>query len=330
MVFNVEKPTFPQQGTEQAKPFKPKEDLTEKEKCENTGGVWDEKTKTCIRIPKEVEPVKEDIKVPETFTDPKTGRASGVALPNGKTFLGLSPDDVRNVVEAEQQKNERPLGTIPVGTQQSLAEERQRAIIMAQQAQNIQQLPTTEPTEIDYVQAATEGVRNSIPRALGLAVSGAGIGALGGTTLLPGVGTAGGAVIGAASGFVTGISSGILSNMAGQRTDNINAQKRVLDEGKQTLQDWVTLAKTDPANRAFYLAQFKRQLSLIQQSHSQMKLDTQADVLKFNDAVPDLAEFDAFYSEGGERDFLVNEMKNALLTQNPEYEFLELANRRGA
>ena len=105
--------------------------------------------------------------------------------------------------------------------------------------------------------------------------------------------------------------------------------KRVLDEGNQTLQDWVTLARSDPANKAFYLAQYNKQLAQIDQAHRQMKLDTSRDLAKFETALPNLAEFDSFYSVGGERDALNEEMRNALLTVSPEnYNMLELAHRR--
>ena len=139
------------------------------------------------------------------------------------------------------------------------------------------------------------------------------------------------AAIGATAGFVAGIVGGITSDMSSQRTDNTNAQQRVLDEGKQTLMDWVTLSKSDPANRQFYLKQFNIQLQLIQDAHVQMLTDTNSDVAKFESAIPNLAEFSTFYSIGGERDALLNEMRNALITPSSvEYEMVAMANRRGA
>jgi hypothetical protein len=60
-----------------------------------------------------------------------------------------------------------------------------------------------------------------------------------------------------------------------------------------------------------------------------MKLDTNRDVAKFETALPDLAEFEAFYSAGGERDTLDLDMQNALLSPvSAEYKILELAQRR--
>ena len=189
-------------------------------------------------------------------------------------------------------------------------------------------------TPIDFDQAFRQGVVGSIPSALRLAAqAGIGAAAIGAIATAPagGIGAVPAAAIGATVGFVAGIVGGMTSDMASQRTDNTNAQQRVLDEGKQTLMDWVTLSKADPANRQFYLKQFNIQLQLIQDAHVQMLTDTNADVAKFESAIPNLAEFSTFYSVGGERDALVNEMKIALITlSEANFEMLSLANRRGA
>ncbi len=202
---------------------------------------------------------------------------------------------------------------------------------LAGQVGQFQQLGV-EPTGLDVGQAATQGIVGAIPKALGFAATGAAAGALGGTAVLPGVGTAGGAAIGAVAGFVSGLASSMISNFKSQRTDTTNAQKRVLDEGKQNLNDWATLAAADPANRALYVANFNQQLALIDQAYRQMKLDTSRDVAKFETALPDLAEFEAFYMAQGERDFIVAKMYQSLgVMQDPDYSYQmqELATRRG-
>lgn len=202
---------------------------------------------------------------------------------------------------------------------------------LAGQVGQFQQLGV-EPTGLDVGQAATQGIVGAIPKALGFAATGAAAGALGGTAVLPGVGTAGGAAIGAVAGFVSGLASSMISNFKSQRTDTTNAQKRVLDEGKQNLNDWATLAAADPANRALYIKNFNQQLALIDQAYRQMKLDTSRDVAKFETALPDLAEFEAFYMAQGERDFIVAKMYQSLgVMQDPDYSYQmqELATRRG-
>ena len=202
---------------------------------------------------------------------------------------------------------------------------------LAGQVGQFQQLGV-KPTGLDVGQAATQGIVRAIPKALGFAATGAAAGALGGTAVLPGVGTAGGAVIGAVAGFVSGLASSMISNFKSQRTDTTNAQKRVLDEGKQNLNDWATLAAADPANRALYIKNFNQQLALIDQAYRQMKLDTSRDVAKFETALPELAEFEAFYMAQGERDYLVAKMYRSLgVMQDPDYSYQlqELATRRG-
>ena len=201
---------------------------------------------------------------------------------------------------------------------------------LARQVGQFQQLGV-EPTGLDVGQAATQGIVGAIPRALSFAATGAAAGALGGSAFA-GVGAVPGAIIGAVGGFVSGITSSMISNFKSQRTDTINAQKRVLVEGKQNLNDWATLAAADPANRSLYIKNFNQQLALIDQAYRQMKLDTSRDVAKFETALPDLAEFEAFYMAQGERDYLVAKMYQSLgVMQDPDfsYQMQELATRRG-
>jgi hypothetical protein len=195
-----------------------------------------------------------------------------------------------------------------------------------------------EPTGFDFARSLTSSLVGAIPTALGGAaglaalsfgLGGAKIGALGGGTAGGPAGALIGAAIGGIGGFITGVVSGMISDMKEQRREITQSQLRVLEEGKQTLQDWVTLAEQDPANRMFYLTKYNEVSSQIQQAYRIMKLDTQRDVFKFESAIPDLAEFEAFYAEGGERDRLDIEMQVAL--QQPkksEYNLIELAYRR--
>lgn len=169
-------------------------------------------------------------------------------------------------------------------------------------------------------EAFTTGLINNIPKAASYAVA-AGIATGAGSN--PVSWGAAGAV------FAGTLAGGIVSDLKGQRRDITQAQKRVLDEGKQTLKDWATMAEIDPANKAYYLAQYNQVAAQIDQAYRQIKLDTSRDLGKFETALPDLAEFEAFYSTGGERDLLNLEMQQALLAQtSSEYKALELAQRR--
>lgn len=292
--------------------------------CEATGGTWDSVNKICTPKPK---PPKEEPAAPagpqpgEIITNPETGEQEGFIDSTGQ-FIRAGKQDILKAVG--------PTATV-------FEERRQRDIFAAEGQQLVGQigefgqLPIS-PTGLDVGEAATTGVVSSIPSALRLAVTGAGVGIVGGATVgaLGGpIGAGAGAAIGAVAGFVGGISSGMISNFKSQRTDTTTAQQRVLDEGKQTLKDWATMAKNDPANRNFYLGQFNQQSALIKQAHRQMQLDTNKDLAKFETALPNLAEFETFYSDGGESEALEEEMRLALTAPIPEgYDLFELVDRR--
>lgn len=323
----------PHFGTQIPEPPKPPVvELTPKQKCAEDGGKWDEQLKICIFAQPgpetQVETPRAEATTPETFTDPRTGRASGITLADGRTFLGVSAEDVEALAAGERERLARPEGTAPVGTAQAASDVAFRGEQLAEQVGQFGQLGV-EPTGFDTVEAVTAGIVGAIPRALGLAATGAAVGAAGGTAVLPGVGTAGGAAIGAAAGFVSGLASSAISNLKSQRSDTTTSQQRVLDEGKQVLQDLASDAAADPTNSAKYLADFNLALGQIDQAYRQMKLDTSRDVGKFETALPNLAEFETFYASGQERDVLVNRMQISLRNPQPiEYNILEQSFRR--
>lgn len=265
----------------------------------------------------------------EVFRDQK-GNLSGVTSREGKTYLGLSPNEVRQFVDQQNKKYATPEGAIEVGQARAQEDLIRRNIALTGQVGQINpaMLQNIQANPIDYGEALTTGVTGAIPRALSY---GTGIGvatALGGTAVGGPAGTIIGGAAGFAAGFVGGIASGIISNMKKQRTDTISGQKETLTEGKTNLQDWVTLAKMNPAQRQEALNQFNTQLILIERAYGQMKIDSQNDVLKFNTAKDDLAEFEAFYSVGGERERLISEMQMALLNPvDPNLEFQNLLNK---
>lgn len=331
----------------------------ERERCLANGGRWDDATKSCI-LPQVKTQAPATAQAPEGQYSKERGgfvtntgqlfpttnpdfrpsapdrttkfNADGTVTLTGadekpvtlskeeyKTFLGSSGNVTANIQEAQMQPN--------------IAQ--QEALGLAGQVGQVQQLGVS-PTGLDFGQAATQGIVGAIPRALSLAAAGAGVGLLGGGaagSVVPVAGTAigagTGAAIGAIGGFVAGISSSIISDLKRQRTDTTNAQKKVLTEGKQSLKDWATLAEADPANKALYVAEYNKVSAQIDRAYRQMRLDTSRDLAKFETAIPDLAEFEAFYSAGGERDILNLEMRNALINPvSSEYKMLELSQRR--
>ena len=266
---------------------------------------------------------------PEQF-EPQQPKSSSTVISrkdSGTNFLSPVTGENISKEDYEQEIRDINLGLKPTRFQAQQQAESNR---LGGQVGQFSQLGLSEAPLQDTGQAITQGLVSSIPRALSMAGAGAAIGAAEGSFVVPGVGTVAGAAIGAAAGFASSMASSVISEFKGQRTDTINAQKRVLDEGKQTMNDWVTLAEADPANRSYYLNQFNQVAQQIDQAYRQMKFDTQRDVAQFEKALPDLAEFESFYANGGEFDVLNQDMKFALGAQAPpEYKMMELYQRRG-
>ena len=320
------------QGTRIDQPIQIPQANTPKEQCRLDGGFWDEQTQTCI--PKDLSAIgqepKKDPREQELIKQFKAGgRPSDI--PTGVALTREQSARLRAAQEFEASKQGG------LSAQQGILIQEQRAIQQAEgqafagQVGQFGQLGIS-PTGFDFAEAGVAGLRTAIPASIGTAATvfgaatlGAKLGGATGTIAAPGIGTA----IGAALGFTGGIVAGILSNMNSQRTDTTTAQQRVLDEGKQVLSDWRTLAESNPARRQEAITGFNAQLALIDQAYRQMKLDTSRDLGKFETALPNLAEFEAFYSNQGERDFLIAEMILALRVPNDiNFAMLELASRR--
>lgn len=105
--------------------------------CEAKGGRWDEATQTCILPEPPVTPaptldtkppvvLPDVVEVGETVNAPK----QTATLPDGRTFFGLSPDEIALLAQQEQGRA-LPEGTAPAGTAAQAAaieQERQRLI----------------------------------------------------------------------------------------------------------------------------------------------------------------------------------------------------------
>ncbi len=313
----------------------PRDERTPKEKCEAKGGFWDEERQVCLLVKKPDKPAEP---TPGTggggtkvFTDVKTGVPGGVEI-DGRRFLGLSKSEVELLLERQKQQEATLTSQTLAGQeQQALQEQQQReGKVLAGQIGQFEQLPVS-PTGLDVKEALISGARDAIPRAItlagGAAVAGATVGlATGGVASVP-------LAIGAAAvTFVGSLAASMISNFKSQRTDTTTAQQRVLDEGKQTMQDWVTLAAADPANKARYLGEYNNQAALISQAYREMETDVIQDRIKLETAIPNLAEFETFYSDGGEGEVLDLDMELALTgglaPELVDYRMIQLTNRR--
>jgi len=296
-----------------------------KQACAAKGWFWDDATNTCVQ---DMPPQKIDL---STITGSSTEET-----PQSKTDrnINFNPDGTVTVAGANKKpvtltKEEYDVylgkpGELTENVKQAQAQPNIQEFQAEQAGQQLGQfgeLPI-EPTGLDVGEAATTGIVQNIPKALSYAAA-AGI--------VTGAGTNPVSWAAASAVFVGTLAGGIISSFKSQRTDTTTAQQRVLDEGKQNLNDWTTLAAVDPANSRLYVEKFNQQLALIDQAYRKMKLDTSRDVAKFETALPNLAEFETFYNLQGEKDFLVARMRQALgVQQDPEYiyQLMELAQRR--
>lgn len=85
----------------------------------------------------------------EPFRDERTGELSGITIPTGETFLGLSPDEVKGVSEREFGTRQTPIGSESPEERKA----RKDSVIQSQELQQKEQalaaipVPRSEPIE---------------------------------------------------------------------------------------------------------------------------------------------------------------------------------------
>lgn len=122
---------------------------------------------------------------PKVYRDPRTGNLSGVEI-NGKTFFGLSPDEVNQIIEKENNRNATPKGAVEMGTFAKQQEANEQISQIGQLTPEQQQtalgsteinMPLDENIRKIALQKTGIGALTSIGGGLGTAAIGAGIGA---------------------------------------------------------------------------------------------------------------------------------------------------------
>ena len=264
----------------------------QKQKCESYGGQWDEVSQKCIY------PNEDDRDAPlETFTDPKTGRASGITTPDGKTYLGLTASEVNKIAGAEQERAARPEGTAPVGTAAALQADIQRKINIAKQIGTIDYATAQqiEEQEIDKSQALAAGVQDIIPSALAFGAGGLALGGVAGA----GVGSTVSAPVGAGLGFgvgaIKGFYQGITKNIKDQRTDLVSVKTKELKQRKTALNNYISAANANPAASDEMVQAFNVEKSLILRDYNTLIKRGNKD-LNFwgSDATPQITDYEVF------------------------------------
>lgn len=296
--------------------------------CEAKGGTWDEARQVCI-LPTPEETPKEDtgiqtpeetaLTTPETFRN-KQGNLSGITLPDGRTFFGLSPDEVREISERERLKAEQPEGTSSVGTAVQVQRDIQKKI---QSAKNVGQidLATAQQLEeqgIDVKQAFAAGIGNIASSSIGFAAAGAGAGLVtGGTASLPL------AAIGAGAGAIKGFYTGVTNNIKNQRKDLVSVKTKELKQRKTAIQNYISAANANPSLTDEYVSAMNIELSLIRRDYNTLSKKGNED-LRFwgEDATSQLVEYEVFFEST--EPSLILKMQQAVLKPDPTRAYISL------
>lgn len=307
--------------------------------CEASGGKWD--GKKCIRA-KEVlsntqlqnikansPPLQTGVPspnppVPEVFRN-EQGNPSGITLPDGRTFLGLGPQDVNKIAGAELAKTQLPEGTQPVGTNAGQLERAQRIQQLRQQGGlSEQELMAIQEAPIDFGQALTAGLANVLPSTIGGAVGGAAIGAVG----TAGVLSTPLAVAGGIGGFITGFFLGVRNNIKSQQSGEIGAAEDVLTAARSNLRQIRMIAQADPSRAEEALELYQQQINQVYRARRKVQVETQGVLNKFmEDGTDILSDFDLFLEDGGYADLQRQRLEQAIISgapATPEQLLLEL------
>lgn len=273
-------------------------------------------------------PAKKSLTSPEVFKNEK-GNLSGITLPDGRTFLGLSPEEVNQVNEGYQKKTTPPKGTQPVGTAANLEQQQAQGAQLAQSIDAQSALADrieAQPTQPNYGQALGAGVANVIPGLVGGVVAGAAGGAV-----IGGVGAIPGAVIGGVAGAIGTFVSGVKSDLKGQLSGELSAKSLTVTKAERNLRALVTDTNQNPANAAQNLELFNAQLALLDREHGALILETNRDLNKWlsQDGTTQLQRYELFNSQGGTRDFLKMQMQSALLNPNPAVNLITMEDLGG-
>jgi len=267
-------------------------------------------------------PVK--LKQPEVIFDQETGKMTGVKMPDGRTFLGISPNDIRGLVGKATQDTSLPAGALPAGTQQAQQDTTQQIQRLTQLAQQglltPQEMQAIQGASPDIGQALGAGGIGVIPGAAGGLATGIGAGILGGAisgaaagSVVPGIGT----VILGAAGALTGFLIAVKGNIKKQQTEQFAADTLALTKGNTFLRSLITDTNQNPQNAPDNIALFYKTLNMIDAAHVKTYRDSQENLNKFlgEDGTVQLARFETFNSTL--RAYYINRFNIALNNPDP-------------
>jgi len=245
---------------------------------------------------------------PEVFRSSETGRISGVTI-GGKTYMGLSPDEVRQMTEAERLKRETPEGALEVSQAASL----RKGEILGEQIgqftpEQLAQISGAEKTDITNKQAVLSGVAAAIPTALQYGGAGAAAGLIkgGGTPLLMIAGGVGGTAL----GFYKGYQANLRSQAGGQ----ISASSIVLRDNRRIMQRIVSNTWTSRGDLNDSVVVFNQAKANIFAEYSKLikETDSNLNLALSQDGTTVLQQYEDFLAPNGMLDYWENEFRIAL------------------
>ena len=288
-------PTIKKQGSVYQLPYENKgTNITEIPKnpaqleCEAKGGKWDSVNLKCI-LPGQPEIGKVNIvgektkeekpkaaPTPEVFVDSRTGRPSGVTLPDGRTFLGASPNEVNRILERETQRGQLPQGTQIVGTAAQQQRREQELARMVQEG-------VLTPQEIEQLGVGNLGANNAFENvgtggaALAGAIGGAKFGAAAGTAIAPGLGTAVGGIIGGVGGAI----GGAYVKLGYQKKQDIKEANKLFTTAKTNKQEILNMVNAGMLSEGQARALWSEEKENIYISRNYLKKQTSSDLANF-------------------------------------------------
>lgn len=238
------------------------------------------------------------------------GNQTGVRLPSGETFLGLSKEEIEGFARKEQERLTLPVGTQEAGTTLAQSEEELAIQEAIGRIGTIGGLISGTEADINRSQALTAGIIGSAPLAIGTGITAGTIGFAAGGPV--------GAAIGFSGAVAASIISGILGNIKEQQRGELATSNIVLTNSRSAMRQNAMLASRDPANADFYIDQYNAALTNLHQERRKVKAETSGDLNAWmEDGRADLARFDDFTKVGGLADIYGQKLQVALDTGQP-------------
>lgn len=231
---------------------------------------------------------------PEVIRD-ENGRITGVTFPDGRTLLGISPREVKNLINQEREATQLPEGAVEAGTARKQAEAQQQA----QQAIAGLNAPTQLSPSVQLGQGASDlaaTIGTSIPSIAGGAATGAGLGAAVGTAVAPVIGT----TIGAVAGGVIGGITALLGKIAVDRRQATKEAKRVYTDAKNVNTKLLNLANSGSVPPAEIIRAYELNMANIREAERELRAQTRGAVGKqLSGAMDELIDVQYYLEQDG-------------------------------